>query len=326
MQRIMIVDDSPDSRDVLEELLRDAGYGDLVLVESAGQAFEYLGIAQPGGPRGPIGLVLLDIDLPGMDGIRVCAKIRQEPLLRGVPIIMVTAMGEDDESLEASFEVGADDYVRKPINPVELVARVRSALARKEERDRLAQEKAALEFQIGYDTLTGVPRRRAFMDVLGTEWRRAARTSSPISFLMLDLDNFSGFNEAYGHLAGDACLRSVARTMEATLRRGGDAMSRLGGEEFGVLLPGTDATRAAAMGELLRGAVQALGIPHRRTAAGVVTTSVGVATFVPRTGSRPDVMMKAADAALFEAKAAGRNRVHVAPEEAPAPLDRHAGD
>ncbi len=310
MSRIMIVDDCEDSRIILETLIRDAGYDDVVLVDSAAQAFHNLGVA--GGPRPEkmVDLVLLDVDLPELDGINACHRIRQDAHLAGVPIIMVTGL-EDDSHLEAAFRAGADDYVRKPVRRMELVARVRAALDRKETAERLLEERADLEFQAGTDTVTGIPRRRSMMRAYDSEWRRAARAARPLAFVMLDLDNFHAYNERYGHLAGDECLRRVASTLAASLRRGGDQVSRVGGEEFGVLLPDADATRALAMGELLRNAVQSLAIPHERTSAGVVTVSVGVASLVPHPGMAPDVLVELADRALFEAKAMGRNRVRL---------------
>jgi diguanylate cyclase (GGDEF)-like protein len=151
------------------------------------------------------------------------------------------------------------------------------------------------------DGLTGVPNRRHFDETLGREWRRAARSQRPLSLLMLDIDYFKYFNDTAGHQAGDECLRNVARTLLETLHRAGDMVARYGGEEFAVLLPETGAEHALQLAEVLRARIESLG---------TVTASIGVATMVPpRDGSGGEELVRVADAALYEAKRLGRNRV-----------------
>jgi diguanylate cyclase (GGDEF)-like protein len=160
------------------------------------------------------------------------------------------------------------------------------------------------------DPLSGVANRRQFDDALALEWRRAVRGQTPLSLLMIDIDFFKPYNDAYGHQAGDECIRSVAQALQQRIHRAGDLVARYGGEEFAVLLAGIDAAHARELAERTREAVAALAIEHRASsAAKVVTISVGVATVVPQRDGSPSSLVSVADAALYAAKKAGRNRV-----------------
>lgn len=167
------------------------------------------------------------------------------------------------------------------------------------------------------DGLTGIHNRRALDQRLLGELSRAQRIHQPVSLLMVDVDNFKSFNDTYGHLDGDACLREIASVVARVVRRPGDMAARFGGEEFAVLLPGTDATGAAQMAELLRQAVHDTAIPHGSNAAGVVTVSVGVATRWPNMLSTPEELIAAADRSLYVAKVAGRNQIALAQDMVP---------
>jgi diguanylate cyclase (GGDEF)-like protein len=159
------------------------------------------------------------------------------------------------------------------------------------------------------DPVTGVANRRNFDDALVLEWRRAARSGTPLSLIMIDIDAFKAYNDVYGHQAGDDCLRRVAESLQSHLHRAGDIVTRYGGEEFAVLMAGD---RAGDLAELLRASVETMRIEHRASpASDVVTISVGVATMVPDRDRDPAALLKAADEALYAAKAAGRNRVSV---------------
>jgi diguanylate cyclase (GGDEF)-like protein len=166
------------------------------------------------------------------------------------------------------------------------------------------------------DGLTGVANRRAFDDLLDSEWARAVRDRSRVSLLMVDVDHFKSFNDHNGHQVGDDCLRAVANALAATVRRPGDLVARYGGEEFAVILPGTDQEGALELGEAALAAIEALRLPNpgNETCAWV-TVSIGVATAVAASGGTarmPEGLLQAADLALYKAKAAGRNRVETA--------------
>lgn len=188
-------------------------------------------------------------------------------------------------------------------------------LFRREMLRRIAAESALTEaagklaVMAATDGLTGLANRRQFDLNLDREWRRAARNETPLALLLLDADCFKSYNDRYGHQEGDQVLRSIAACIRDTVRRPADAGARYGGEEFAVLLPETDAAGALAMAERLRGAVEALGIPHAGSLNGRVTVSIGVAASWPQAGEEEAMLVREADEALYEAKHGGRNRV-----------------
>ena len=162
------------------------------------------------------------------------------------------------------------------------------------------------------DSLTGIANRRHFEEILDLEWRRAFRTKSPLTLLMLDIDRFKQYNDAFGHRAGDDCLALVAKVLHDSVQRAGDLMARYGGEEFAAILSATDETGGAGVAERLRAAVERLGIKRSDDSVHVVTISIGVAAGIPGQVSSHEVLLRAADKALYEAKGAGRNQVATA--------------
>jgi diguanylate cyclase (GGDEF)-like protein len=162
------------------------------------------------------------------------------------------------------------------------------------------------------DGLTGIANRRSFDCALALEWNRAKRSGSSLSVVMLDVDNFKHFNDHYGHLAGDDCLRLLAQALLKAGRRAGELVARYGGEEFVVLLPDTDAREALEAAQRMQHEVWSLELPHAEIAPGIVTFSLGVASLVPSKQHLPEELVRLADAALYCAKKAGRNRVQSA--------------
>ena len=240
--------------------------------------------------------------------------------LRGAPLLVIAP----EHLLEAAFEAGATDCIATPIRGAELAARLRAALrgssmsARRSRRERrltdevrtLQREKQDLERIACVDSLTGIANRRHALTLLEAEWKRSARDGTPLSLVMVDLDCFHAFNEHYGHLGGDRCLRQVTDCMVRCLRRPSDFLGRYGGEEFIAVLAGPDAEGAAIVAERMRAAVESLGIPHDKSeCAKVVTMSVGFATCRPTLNGDAEALVNSADHALLAAKADGRNRV-----------------
>jgi len=274
----------------------------------------------------PPDLAVLDLASGGglEDCHRLATKLREAPLLVIAPEAMMAA----------AYEEGADDCIATPVRRAELVARVRIALqlhaerTRRQRRERklseevrcLQREKHDLERIVCVDSLTGLANRRHALTLLQAEWKRSVRDGTPLSIVMIDLDFFHAFNESYGHLGGDACLRGVTDAMVVCLRRPSDYLGRYGGEEFIAVLANTDALGARLVAERMRSNVEALGIPHESSRCSrVVTISVGYATTRPNGTGRPEDIVAAADRALLAAKATGRNR---SCGEAPPPVPR----
>lgn len=322
--RILLIDDSRLALSATRQVLQQAGYPKALTANMVDQAFALLGVEADGfGPEGEIDLVLMDIVMPEMDGIEACRRIKDAPHLKDLPVIMVTAR-DDMESLERAFAAGAMDFISKPIREVELLARVRSALTLKREMDRrkanehelahlnrrLAEANRELRRLSGQDPLTGLANRRTYDDALDRQWRRCGREGTPLSVVMVDIDFFKSYNDLYGHQQGDQCLERVAQTLAGGTRRPHDMVARYGGEEFVVLLPATPQVGALQTAEALRRLVEGLGLVHEGSSVGpVVTVSLGVATQIPGAGDEAADLVEAADRALYEAKAKGRNRV-----------------
>lgn len=316
--RIIIVDDSDTSRMLLTGILRGAGYMDLVSARSAHEALQHLEEACGAGGEPAVDLVLMDINMPGIDGIKATRMIKEHPALRDIPIIIVTVSDEMD-TLEKAFEAGAIDYINKPVNSAEMLVRVRSALRLKLEMDqRKARERELEELTrklqelSNQDGLTGVANRRCFEDILQIEWLRARREQTPISLLMIDIDFFKPFNDTYGHLQGDVCLIAIATAIRNALKRPADLVARYGGEEFAAVLPHTDTAGAQTIAATIAANAASLDIDHEAsTVSRRVTVSIGVATLVPDRDQEPQALIEASDAALYQAKRDGRNSIRV---------------
>ncbi|MFP5394349.1 MAG: diguanylate cyclase domain-containing protein [Gammaproteobacteria bacterium] len=290
--RILVVDDAMENIQILHQALQDEH--DVLFAMNGAKALQ---LAQQQLPD----VILLDAMMPDMDGYAVCRKLRESAATRDIPIIFVTALKTPEDETRA-LDAGAADFITKPVNAAVVRARVRTQLTVKRQSDALR----ALTLT---DGLTGVSNRRAFDDAIANEWRRCARGGQPVALILVDIDYFKNFNDAYGHQAGDDCLRQVAGAMRRAAGRPQDMVARYGGEEFAILLPQEDEDGAAAVARRLLDEVRTLSIPH--TGSGVaqwVTVSMGIASITPQDGGVPDDLVGQADARLYQAKAAGRNR------------------
>ncbi|MBK1649420.1 diguanylate cyclase response regulator [Rhabdochromatium marinum] len=289
---VLIVDDMAANIQLLAEVL-NAEYR----VRVANHGAKALEIARSSTPPD---LILLDIMMPGMDGYEVCQQLKEDPATSAIPVIFVTAKDSvDDEAY--GLNIGAVDYIAKPFHLPVVRARVKTHVNLKLKTDLL--ENLAM-----IDGLTYIPNRRRFDQLLSQEWDRACREGHALTLAMIDVDHFKAYNDHYGHGAGDDCLRQVATALNDSLRRPGDFVARYGGEEFAMLLPNTDDPGACTTAERARQAVFDKHLPHAHSSVtDRVTVSIGVASTAPRT-PHAEILLKAADEALYAAKHGGRNR------------------
>ena len=275
---------------------------------------------------GRIRIELLDLTMQDMndDIVLVSALFHihlpaPEPILAQKTARLVLAFrleGEDWKIVHSGISI---PYLKTAIGEVypikNLQERNRELESLVEERTQALREaNDKLEVISNTDWLTGIANRRNFDSTLTQEWNRAKRSGSPVALILLDVDLFKHFNDEYGHLAGDDCLRALTRTLTQTVRRAGDLISRYGGEEFAVLMPNIGAEDALAIGRRIRDAFCSLALPHAGTSFGIVTASLGVVSLVPLRHFTPEELVRQADLALYRAKHAGRNCLRSSPE------------
>ncbi|CAK0750327.1 two-component system, chemotaxis family, response regulator WspR [Gammaproteobacteria bacterium] len=291
---VLAVDDEPNNLTVLGRVLSGAGHR--VLVAPNGEAALRLATSQK--PD----LILLDVVMPGLDGYEVCTKLKTGDDTKEIPVIFVTSMSDLDYETKG-FKAGGVDYVVKPVNSVILLARVNTHLELKHKTD-LLRSLATL------DGLTGIHNRRKLDEFLEQEWWRCIRGGSgPLSLIMLDIDYFKNYNDHYGHLQGDQCLRLVAQSFQNSLERTTDFVARYGGEEFCCVMPVTSQKGAIYMAEKIKAGIAKQAIPHEKsTISPFVTVSMGVATVFPSSCFSPTDLVMVADRQLYQAKQEGRNR------------------
>jgi diguanylate cyclase (GGDEF)-like protein len=257
-----------------------------------------------------LALEAAEADLVVLDGSDerhkpLCIRLQAMEITQHIPIVVYNQKADARQEIEA-LSMGALDYMHGDQDPVVWLARSRG-LARYKQSAELLGKLARI------DGLTEIPNRREFDRMLEIEWLRAIRSGEPLSLLMLDIDNFKAYNDGYGHDAGDECIRQVALTIQASMRRGADFAARYGGEEFVCVLPDTDRDGALALADKIRRIIEALNIPHEYSNGDrIVTVSTGVACFVASSRKSPVELLKAADGALFRAKEAGRNCIRAA--------------
>lgn len=319
--RILLVDDDPTAILVLGGILK--GLAEIRFATSGSSALD---IAREDIPD----LVLLDIEMPDVSGLEVCAAMKSDPILRDVPVIFITGHSTAEDEI-AGLAAGAVDFIAKPPLAPLVLARVRTHLRLKLLTDSLRHSAMA-------DPVTGVGNRRQLESVLPKEWLRALREGSPIALLMIDVDYFKEYNDTYGHRAGDVCLRQIAQAITQITQGSADLLTRYGGDEFALVMPRTDADLAQEVGDDLVAGVAELGLPHSSShISETVTVTIGVSAFeplqtrtvthtdsdAPPTVIGPDDLLMAADRALYAAKNDGRSRayyraIHAAGAVAPA--------
>jgi len=297
--KVLVVDDDPISRRLVEASLSRAGY-EAIAVAGGVEALRRL--AEPDSPR----LVVLDWLMPGMDGLEVCRAIRAANQERYVYVLLLTAKDQQWEIVEG-LDAGADDYVTKPFDFHELRARLRSGGRILLLQDELLAARERLRIEATHDSLTGLLNRGATLDALEKEIARSGRDPATITLIMSDLDHFKEINDTYGHAVGDLVLKEAARRMRASTRTY-DSIGRYGGEEFLVVAPGCDLAAGVELAERLRACVCASQVAWASGSV-AVTVSLGVASSTDATSAAG--LLRSADEALYRAKLSGRNRVAV---------------
>lgn len=297
---ILVVDDDPVARLQLRLCLENEGY-EIAEAPDGTTGLAIYGRLQPD-------IVLLDALMPGLDGFECCVRLQSLPRGRHIPILMITGLNDQD-SVDRAFAVGAADYVTKPVHWAVLRQRVRRLIQQSQLQQQLEAANRELRRLASVDGLTQVANRRQFDELLNQEWLRCQQQQQPLALLLCDIDCFKPYNDTYGHQAGDRCLQQVAQALKATAHRPGDLVARYGGEEFAVLLPNTDGEGALCVAERMNAQVKALNIPHHSSSVGAcVTVSAGGASVIPELELEADILIAAADQALYHAKHTGRDR------------------
>jgi len=292
---VLMVDDEEANLYALRLILESKGYRCL----EASTGPEAIEIAKASTPD----VVLLDIHLPEMDGYEVCRRLKSEPRTSQIPIVFLTARYRDHEEIARGLEAGAYDYVTKPFSAAELTARLGVMV-------RIRRAEADARQASVTDSLTGLYNRRFLHQRLEEEMSRSRRHGSPLSCVMLDIDHFKAVNDTSGHAVGDMVLRDVATILKRHIRKS-DIAVRYGGEEFVVVLFSSNSDNAKYVAERIRDDVE----QHEFTSGDAklrVTISIGLSSFPDEGISTTDDLMRRADTALYQAKAAGRNMVCVA--------------
>ena len=306
--RILVADDDPVARTLIERNLQRWGYQ----VITANDGDEAWSILQ--GPEAPR-IALLDWMMPGLTGPDICREIRQRVSTSYSYLVLVTSRNQKLDVIHG-FEAGADDYLTKPVNPAELHARLHVGFRILRLEDKLVAAREEMQYKATHDSLTRLMNRATVDDFLRRELARSQREHSPLGVLLADIDHFKAVNDTYGHAAGDNVIREISSRLVRGVR-GYDVVGRYGGEEFLIVLPGCDTTGILERANSL---TEAMRKQRFRIAAGMiaVTISIGAACSLDWEPTTPAALIHAADMALYRAKHEGRNRVVMAKTEEPA--------
>jgi diguanylate cyclase (GGDEF)-like protein len=295
-QKILVVDDSASNRQLLGELLQ-ADYT-VLLAKNGEQALLRARDLKPD-------LILLDVMMPEMDGYEVLRLLKADPQTAPIGVIFITGLDTPDDE-ERGLLMGASDYIAKPFHSAVVKARVAVHM-------QVARQRRMLETLANIDALTELPNRRQLDVVLAAECSRAGRTGNPLSVALLDVDYFKLYNDYYGHAMGDRVLQTIASVLNGKMKRPSDLAARYGGEEFVLIMPDTLIEGALELAEELCLAIATLQIPHEKSKDyACVTVSIGIASSSPGVPPTAESLLQVADARLYHAKAAGRNRAQAA--------------
>ncbi len=318
---ILIVDDRPENLLTLEQVLESPELH-MVRANSGHEALEKTLDHE-------FALILLDVMMPVMDGYETATLLRGNKKTKNIPIIFVTAAHKERSQVFLGYGSGAVDYLFKPLEPDVLKSKVKIFLELYGQRRLLEEKTQELDAKImeletlkheleesneklrqlsSLDGLTDLPNRRFFDETMSREWQRGIRRQKPLSLIIADIDHFKAFNDAYGHVIGDDCLKKVAKSLEKSILRDVDTIARYGGEEFAAILPETDEAGGILIVQRMLENIDALEITHIASpTADYITVSFGLSTIIPSTDINPTQLIESADRALYLAKNSGRN-------------------
>ncbi len=308
MKKLLIVDDSPSTRKALLQILEKSGFFSSILeAENGSKALDIL-------LKDEVDFVISDVNMPTLDGFKLLSAIRDQPKYHDLPVIFLTVR-EDSLDKIRGLESGANDYIIKPFNPEELIARVNNLIRMKDLQGQLEKQNKDLEIinkkleELSVtDGLTGLHNRRYFIERLGSEFSRSKRHKLSISLILLDLDHFKSINDTYGHQKGDDVLIKVADILKQNCRVH-DILARFGGEEFIISLCQTGPEGAMIVTERIRKAVEEYQFIYPRAPDFNTTISAGISSYPDIKIANIDDLIRIADAYLYEAKRQGRNRI-----------------
>ena len=301
--KVLLVEDSPTLRHAMSAFIKNAGH-ETVIAEDGEKALQIL-------EKSPVDMIIMDVEMPGLNGFETTKLIREILGNHWIPIIFVTGKA-DDASVEKGIEAGGDDYLIKPVSQIILNAKIRAMERIISMRNELATLNMELKALSQYDSLTQLYNRRTFNERALEQWRAATRSKEPITTILLDIDHFKLYNDKYGHPQGDTCIRKVAAVLKESVSRPGDIVARYGGEEFIALLSNTDMQGAKHVCELIRNRVEELAIEHSESkVSGVVSVSIGASVTNFTTSTDIEGQIVCADQALYKSKENGRNQCTV---------------
>jgi two-component system, chemotaxis family, response regulator WspR len=313
---ILLVDDQVIIAEAVRRALGNEPNLDFHFCSEPSQA---IGVAEQISPT----VILQDLVMPGVDGLSLVRAYRAHEITRNIPVIVLSSR-EEPKTKSDAFAAGANDYLVKLPDRIELIARLRyhtraymnqlqrdeAYRALRESQHQLMEANFELQRLMNMDGLTGLNNRRRFDEYAQAEWRRATRDQTAYSVLIADIDDFKRYNDTYGHLAGDEVLKQIATAIRSNCGRPADLPSRFGGEEFAIVLPGTPLAGAKHLAESIRLAVENLKIPHSSSSTGsYVTLSIGAIGTIPQNDASLLEFIVRADKAMYEAKSLGKNRV-----------------
>ncbi|GGH58262.1 diguanylate cyclase response regulator [Comamonas phosphati] len=305
---VLVVEDQPSVRAALVKELRQAGVSEVLEAENGRAALALFRSRRPD-------LVLLDIRLPGEDGYWVARQLRESERGEWTPIIFLSGL-DNDLDVWRGIEAGGDDYLVKPVKPIVLIAKLRAMRRLLDMRRRLVALSGELHLanqklneMVELDSLTSLVNRRGMDRILHTEIAAARREGKPLTLMLCDLDHFKKFNDTYGHVQGDECLKHVGRLLREVCMRPRDIAARYGGEEFALILPNTPRSGAMTFARALGQMLKSLKIrPPNAPGDLQLTLSGGITTCIPDENTSAETMLMRADEALYAAKTHGRNR------------------